>query len=372
MTAKISIIKCQDYSPDLVFAAIKEAIDLIGGITNFIKPQSKVLVKPNLLLAKEPEYGITTHPQVVAAVVRILKGINCQVLVGDGPSVWGNQIENVDEVYERTGIKRICQEEGAQLVRFEKRRMREKFPLTTCLDECDYLLNIPKFKTHDFMILTAAIKNLFGLVSGTFKTELHKKYFEPEGFARMLVDIYQEVKPNLTVIDGIVAMEGDGPASSGKLRNAGLILAGADCVALDSVLALIMGLSPKDILTTKIAAERNLGISDPDSIQILGEKLEDVLPEHFELPSTSLKRKIPRPVIEIAKKFIRFYPKVKHNNCNLCHACIDACPNQAITNKSHKIIIDYAKCISCFCCQEACPESAIKVKKSALAKLIGL
>lgn len=370
--AKVSIIKCKDYTPDLVFSATRKAIDLLGGITNFIKPQSKVLVKPNLLMAKEPEYGITTHPEIVRAVVKILKEINCKVFVGDGPSVWGNQIENVDEVYERTGIKRLCQEEGAELVRFDKRRMREKFPLTTCLDECDYLLNLPKFKTHDFTILTAAIKNLFGLVSGTFKTEIHKKYFEAQDFARILVDIYQETKPDLTVIDGIVALEGDGPATSGKLRNTGLLLAGPDCVALDSVLAIIMGLSPKDILTTKIAAERGLGISEPDSIQVLGARLEDILAEPFKLPGTSLKRKIPKPVMEMAKKFIRFYPKVKYNNCIFCNACIDACPNQAISIKSNRINIDYSKCISCFCCQEACPNSAMKVKKSMLAKIVGL
>ena len=373
MNSKVAIVRCKNYEPPLVQEATRRAIDLLGGITNFIKPQSKVLVKPNLLMAKEPEFGITTHPEVVRSVIKFLKDIECQIYLGDSPSVWGNQIENVDEVYEECGMERIAQEEDIELVKFDKRRMRgSKFPLTSWLDECDYFVSIPKFKTHDLTILTAAIKNLFGLVTGTYKTELHKNYYNKEDFAKILVDIYAEARPALTIVDAIVAMEGDGPATSGKLRNTGLLLASYDCVALDSILALIMGLLPEDILTTREAAKRGLGIADINSINILGEKLEDVIEEPFKLPSTSIKKKIPRPIIEIAKKFIRFYPKVEYGNCNLCGACVDACPNKAISIKSNRIIIDYSKCISCFCCQEACPNSAIKVKKSMVAKLVGL
>lgn len=372
MKSPVSIVKCKSYDSSLVFTATKKAIDLLGGISSFIKPESKVLVKPNLLMAKEPEFGITTHPEVARSVIKILREIDCQIYLGDSPSVWGNQIENVDEVYERSGMKKVCEEEAVTLVKFDKRRWREKFPLTNWLDECDYLVSVPKFKTHNFTILTGAIKNLFGLVSGTYKTELHKKYFDKEDFAKILVDVYEEAKPALTVIDGIVAMEGDGPGTSGKLRNLGLLFAGADCVSLDSVLALITGLLPEDILTTEEAAKRGLGITGIDSINILGEKLEDVIEDPFKLPTTSITKKIPRPIIEIAKKLIRFYPKIDYGNCNLCGACIDVCPNKVISIKSGRIVIDYSKCISCFCCLETCPNSAIKVKKSILAKIVGL
>jgi len=372
MNPKVSIVRCSSYNPSLVQEATKKAVDLIGGISNFIKPQSRVLVKPNLLMATEPKSGVDTHPEVVRAVLKLLKGINCSIYLGDGPSVWGSQAENVDEVYARSGIKRITEEEGVTLVKFNKRRWRGEFPLTTWLDDCDYLVSIPKFKTHDLTILTGAIKNLYGLVPGTYKTELHKKYFDKEDFSKILVDIYGETRPTLTIIDGIVAMEGDGPGTSGKLRNTGLILVSSDGVALDSVLALIMGLAPLDISTTKEAANRGLGLADINSIQILGERLEDIIEEPFQLPTTSLARKMPRTVIEIGKKLIRFYPKVNHNNCNRCGACIQACPNKVISMKNSRIIINYSGCISCFCCQEACPASAIKVKKSVFAKMIGL
>ena len=254
MKSKVAIVKCKSYEPSLVQEATRKAIDLIGGVSIFIRPQSRVLVKPNLLMAKEPEFGIDTHPEVMRAVIKILKEINCEIFVGDGPNVWGSQAENVDEVYERSGMKRVCEEEKVSLVKFDKRRWRGKFPLTSWLDNCDNLVNVPKFKTHDFTILTGAIKNLFGLVSGTYKTELHKKYFDKEDFARILVDIYQEAKPVLTIVDGIIAMQGDGPGTSGKLRDLNLLLASTDCVSVDSVMALIMGLEPFDILTTKEAA----------------------------------------------------------------------------------------------------------------------
>ena len=372
MSAKVSIVRCNSYTGSLVWEAVKKSIDALGGINNFIKPQSRVLVKPNLLMAKEPEFGITTHPEVVRAVIKILKEINCKIFIGDGPSVWGAQSENVEEVYERTGLKRISEEEEVELVRFDKRRWRGKFPLTTWLDNCDYLISVPKFKTHELTTLTGAIKNLFGLVSDTYKTELHRKYFDASDFSNILVDVYEEAQPALTVIDGIIAMEGDGPATSGKLYEAGLILAGSDCVALDSTLALIIGLEPSDVLTTKEAARRGLGIADIKSIQVLGEPLENVIEKQFKLPQASLTRRLPRPIIDIVRHLIRFYPRVEHKNCIRCGSCIKTCPKEVISIKEERINIDYSGCISCFCCQEICPASAIKVKKGILAKLIGL
>jgi len=372
MKSKIALVSCKNYTPDHVYPAMHHALALLGGITNFIRPAAKVLVKPNLLMAIEPEKGVDTHPEIVRAVIRILKEIDCHVFVGDSPSVWDSQSSNLERVWERSGVKQVCQEEKVELVTFAKRRWRDKFPLTSWLDECEYFINLPKFKTHNLTILSAAIKNLFGLVCGSYKLQLHKDYFEREDFSKMLVDIYALAKPHLTIVDAIVAMEGDGPATAGRLRQTNLLLAGDDCVSLDSVLAIIMGLKPADIPYIKEATLRGLGISKIEDIEILGEKLEEVKSKPFLLPTASFSRKIPRPLLEIAKKLVRYYPVIQHNKCLFCLACLNTCPSKAIAIENKKISIDYAKCIACFCCQEVCPAAAIKTKKSILAKIIGL
>ncbi len=372
MKAKVSIVKCSSYDPRLIQEKVRHSIELIGGIASFIKPESRVLIKPNLLMAKEPECGITTHPEVVRAAVKLLKEINCKVFIGDGPSAFGNQAENVDEVYERTGIKKVAEEENAALVKFENKRWRKLFPLTTWIDQCDHIVNIPKFKTHNLMVLTGAIKNLYGFVWGTHKTELHKKFFDKSDFSKILVDIFEEVKPALNIVDGVVAMEADGPATCGKLREVNLLIAGTDAVAVDSVLSVIMGLLPSDILTTKEAAIRGLGVSDIKDIEILGESLSLLTGKPFILPSTSWRQKMAPFIINMVKGFIKYYPYAQDDICAKCSVCVKACPNKAITMKNGRIVFDYSKCISCFCCQEFCPSSAIKVKKSAFAKMIGL
>ena len=370
MTSKVAIVKCASYDPLLVQKNVREALELLGGVDIFIRPGSRVLIKPNLLMAKEPEFGIDTHPEVVRAVIKILKEINCKIFVGDGPSVWGNQAENVDQVYEVSGIKKVCEEEGVDLVKFENRRMREKFPLTTWIDNCDYVVNLPKFKSHSLTTLSAGVKNLFGCVVGNFKMELHKNYFDLDDFCGILLDIYKEVRPALTIVDGIIAMEGEGPATSGKLRQANLIVAGVDCVSIDSILAAVMGLKPEDILTNKIGQKRGLGIADLKNIEVLGEKLENVVGEPFLLPATSIQRKLPAPIAKFILKFIKHHPCMDKGKCIKCSGCVEACPKHAIEMTDKGIVFDYTKCISCFCCLEYCPAGAIKIKKSFLAKLL--
>lgn len=372
MNSRVSILKCADYAAVNLQEKVRQLVFLLGGMEKFVRPGSKVLVKPNLLMSTPPEAGVTTHPEVMRAVIRMLKELNCRVIVGDGPSVWGQHIENVDEVYSITGMRSVCAQEGAELIHLDKRRMREKFPLAAILDECDFLVSLPKFKTHEFTLLTGAVKNLFGLVSGTFKTELHKNYFEPKDFAKILADIYRETPPSLTIVDGIVAMEGDGPGTGGKLRNLGLLLAGADCVALDAVMAHIMGIGPLEVLSTKEAYVAGLGQADLKNIEISGEKLNTLAVKPFILPAASRAGRIPKPLRKILKKLIRYYPYCLPENCISCLACVKICPGRCISPAKKGMRFDYARCIACFCCQETCPASAIKVRKSLLARMIGL
>jgi len=188
------------------------------------------------------------------------------------------------------------------------------------------------------------------------------------------VDIYEEVRPALTIIDGVLAMEGDGPGTSGQRRQLNLLLAGSDCVALDTVMAKMMGITGREVLSTKEAALRGLGQGDLSKIKIEGEFLEGLNIRPFALPNSSLKRisELPKPIQRILKSLIRYYPYSLRSKCSRCGHCIGICPSKCVKLLKNRINFDYKKCIACFCCQEVCPEAAISVKKSILAKLIGL
>ena len=375
MKSEVSLIRCKTYEPNGLFEKVKEAVELIGGIEKFVKPGSKVLLKPNLLMAANPESAITTHPEFARAVIKILKSIGCKIYLGDGPSVFGSQMENIIKVYEQTGIQKMAEEEAVELVTFDKRYMNGYFPLAQYVKDCDYVLSIPKFKTHEYMILTGAVKNLFGLIPGTFKLECHKNFHQPERFAEMLLDVYAAVKPALSIVDGITGMEGNGPATSGTKRDFALILAGQDAIAIDSVLARIMNIKPDFIYTIKEARKRGIGNIDLNNIEIKGEDLSSCVFKDFKLPETSLKqsiiRNLPGPVANILKKLLTFHPRIDSDVCRLCEACVKNCPQKTMTNKDGKIVIDYSQCISCFCCREVCPHKAIGIKKSLLARMLG-
>lgn len=390
MKSQVSIVKCSTYSREELFLKVKQAVELIGGIEKFIKAGSKVLLKPNLLMAIEPEAAITTHPEFVRSLIRLLKEIDCKIQLGDGPSVFGGYTEDILKVYERTGIKRIADEEKIELVIFEKRFMpalpaclparqagrQGYFPLTTLVRECDYIVNLPKFKTHNFMLLTGAVKNLFGLIPGASKLECHKNFFQQEKFAEVLLDIYQAVRPALSIVDGISGIEGNGPATSGIKRDFGLILAGSDGPAIDVILAKLMNIPPDYVFTNKEAAKRNVGNVYANNIEIKGEKLSSCIIADFKLPEASFKQalvnKFPGFIANILKKLITIQPRIDSDACRLCESCVKSCPQKTISVQEGKLVIDYARCISCFCCQEACPYGAIATKKSFLARVLGI
>ncbi len=383
MKSQVSIVKCATYQQEALYLKVKEAVDLIGGITAFIRPNSKVLVKPNLLIPVSPDNNITTHPEFVRAAIRLLKEINCRVYIGDGPSVFGGHSQETSGVYEATGMKEVAEQTGVELVAFDKSFFPERknpssavFPLTTQVKECDFIINLPKLKTHELMVLTAAVKNLFGLIPGTFKMELHKNFFEPEKFADMLLDIYLAASPALTIIDAISGIEGNGPATSGVKRDFGLILAGKDAVSMDCVLADLIKVDPEIIFTNKQARIRNIGNTDLRNIEIKGEEITGCRIDNFKLPEASMaqliKNKLPKPVLNILKSLLYLRPRIDSDICRLCESCIKNCPQKTIFKKKGKIVIDYSNCISCFCCREVCPDAAVKMEKGLLTKILGM
>lgn len=371
MKTPVALARCEQYDPPRVQEAVAKAIDAFGGIKGIVAPRSKILIKPNLLSDSRPVECITTHPVVVEAVIRLLKGMDAQIYVGDSPSCFGQKRE-VEKVYEATGMKEVCQRLGAELVYFDTAVIKNGIPIAEFITQCDYIINVPKFKTHTLTILTGAIKNTFGCVTGMHKAKLHRDHLDMFDFSKRIVDVFEVVKPSFTIVDGIMALSGDGPASAGIKTNASFILAGHDAVAVDSVLALMMGLRPSDIATTKNAASRKLGEADFANIEIRGEELSTFVQGNFRLPSISRVYKLPKIVRDFAKHFIWYKMRVVHQKCQSCGRCLEACPVGAIRYEQEKACIESAKCILCSCCQEVCPYGAVAIQKSLLLRAVGV
>lgn len=367
---KVSLVKCLSYSPQEVESAVEKSLDLLGGIEQFVKPGETVLLKPNLLTDALPQTCIDTHPQVVRGVIRRLKTVAGRIYCGDAPSVWGEP-RDIHRVYDVSGIKDVCLEEGIELVSFTTPKMRKGYLLTDWLDTCDRFISVPKFKTHGLTILTGAVKNLYGLVVGMYKMKLHRDHPRPRDFARILLDIYEAAKPDLTILDGVTALEGDGPGSAGTLKQVNLIAASSNAVALDTLLAVIMGVAPLDIVTNREAFMRGLGGKDIDELDIVGEDLKIFFGSGFKLPSASFLSAMPEWALDILKFFLRVKPQIITGRCKACGVCQKGCPVGAISRSKDHVVIDYKKCILCLCCQEFCPYGAIDVKKSLLLRLKG-
>jgi uncharacterized protein (DUF362 family)/Pyruvate/2-oxoacid:ferredoxin oxidoreductase delta subunit len=366
--SKVVLLKVDDYDEELLREKLKEGFRLLGGIEKFVPPGSKVLLKPNLLSARRPEECVTTHPVVIKAVVNCIRGFTEEILIGDSPG----GTANYDEVLDKSGIRQLAEELGIKIIRFERAKMMDGIPIAEEVFNSDLIISLPKFKTHSLTVITAGVKNCFGLVPGLFKTDAHRKYPKADDFSPLLLKIYKIVKPAITILDGIWAMEGDGPAN-GMPRKVGLMLMSPDAVALDSLVAYLIGLTPMQIPTNRAAYQEGVGETDLDKIEILGEKdIENLRISDFKLPKTSILERVPRPFIFLLGRIIKFYPEVNLNKCVKCGICVNACPANAIEMGKDSVRIDHKRCILCLCCHELCPQGAIDVRKNYFARRLGL
>lgn len=364
--SKVAVTKCPDYDRKRVFDAVKKAVDLVGGMDAYVKPGMRVLLKPNLLSARPPEDAVDTHPEVVRAVARLARKAGGRIRIGDSPGGYG---KNIDLIFEKSGMRTMAREEGLELVKFTSSKLIQGMPIARQVIDSDLVISIPKLKTHSITVLTAAIKNTYGCVTGLFKAECHSKAPREEEFAKVIATICGIVKPGLTIVDGIVGMEGDGPAA-GKPKQVGLVFAGPDAVAIDSCIAMLVGLKPLDIHVTKAAYRMGLGEARMDDIEVLGESLKDVAPKNFKLPQTTPLRIIPRALIDKIARFIRFKPVINAVVCKRCNLCKITCPVGAITLDARACGINYKKCVKCLCCHEVCPYKAISIRRNMLTKMV--
>ena len=383
-------IGIQKIESDNVKAAVFSTLKLIDAQQLMRKENMVVLLKPNLLMGKPAERGVNTHPEVVRAVIQWVKQFKpSKVYVCDSA---GGQKPGITELaMKESGIQEICEQEGAICVPFEKTE-REIYEVKDSLElkeisssrlikEADLIINIPKIKTHWQCTLTCCIKNMFGTVLLANKAKTHAQAAILERFCSALVDIYSVSKPQLTVIDGYYCMEGQGP-SSGDVVKLDIIMAGYDGVALDTAVCKIIGFDPSEILYLGKAVEKNLGTTNLEEVEILGETIESVY-RKFKRPKLKpISMPLPRWFADyIGKTIFRAKVKFDKKKCKLCATCWTNCPVSAITppdelKKGNVPNWDSKKCITCFCCVELCPHEAVKFKinyiKNVLASWLGL
>lgn len=371
----VAIRKCVSYEKKTVLDAVADSLSLLGGMERFVRRSERVLVKPNLLAAKPREAAVTTDPEVVRAVLMLLKEAGAVPVVGDSPG-----LGTARKAAEKNGILAVCNEMGVELIELKTLSVVEnpggrtfkKLEVAREAIECNCIVNVPKLKTHAQMYLTMAIKNLFGCVPGKLKPQWHLSAgVESQHFAAMLLDLCLFLSPRLSVMDAVTAMEGNGPGN-GDPRHVGLVFAGQDPVAVDAVGAAVAGASADDVPLLKAARLWGFKQAEADSVEVLGEAIEDVRVEGFKFPpliSTNFTERLPAFIDGPLRKALTGRPHVEDKKCTLCGICVSVCPAE-VMKKTGRIEIDYDRCIRCYCCQEMCPEGAITPKDGWLKRLI--
>ncbi len=378
MASTVSIVRCVEYETQRVEVAVRQSVDLLGGMGRFVQPGRRVLVKPNLLQASDPDKAIVTHPTVVRAVVKLAQEAGGQVLIADNPFIVPLSQAGWDTLYERTGCAAVAGETGAQLNSHIIPQQRphpegvliKLVDTTSFLTECDVVISVPKLKTHGFMRFTGAVKNLFGTVPGTTKAGYHVKLQTVDRFADMLLDLVSFVRPALTVMDAVVGMDGDGPAAGRPFR-AGAILSAADPVAVDVAALSLVGHESTSVLTVSRAVGRGWTTGQVGDLDLKGDDLRALQVNSFRLPvgGRSEMDLVPRFLLPLGKRLLVASPYVT-TRCIGCGLCIENCPVQTITQVEGRARIHLTNCIRCYCCHEVCPEQAIELKLSWVGRTL--
>ena len=363
MKSSVSIVKCQNYDGGRVLSALRQGIDLIGGIQAYVRKGNRVLLKPNLLFGKSPEKAVTTHPSILRGMIQIVREAGGIPSIGDSPSVG-----SLTWTAEKTGIKAVADEMKCPLVEFNRPvlppkgggRTFKQLEVDQAVVEADVIINLPKFKTHSLTLLTLGVKNLFGCIPGPKKPLWHLKAGEDQKtFAKILLDVYEVIRPSLTLLDGIVGMEGNGP-NSGRPIPIGLILASGDSLSLDQIVCDLLGISRESLLTNRVAFEQGMG---RDPIDVLGERVEDHKISNFQFPALSQPNwKLPGFLSKALKNALTSKPAIDEEACKSCDRCAEICPPKALARRGKDLFFDYGECIRCLCCLEVCPEGAISIK----------
>jgi uncharacterized protein (DUF362 family) len=358
--SKVSIVECTSYD----YTEVKRALDITVEKSDFPNVKGKkVLLKPNILSDSEPEKCITTHPEVLRGVIRLMKERGtAEIYVGDSPA-----LQKKDFKPTVCGIYQVCKEENVEWVDFTLDPITKRLPIAKhkvavakILDEVDMTISLSKFKTHEFMFATGSVKNMFGLMPSTKKAAQHVRHPARGSFAKLMAGIISISKTTYTFMDAIMGMEGAGPANGDPVK-VGKIIAGKDPLAVDIVQAIIMGYDPLKIPIIKSGLENNISdISSIDDIEYPLFNANDLIMKDFKRIGRNTAANFDED--SESENLQRPAPEFNHDKCIKCKKCIDICPANALTLKDNKVVLTESKCIRCYCCHEVCPVNAISIQ----------
>lgn len=374
MMERVWLSRCGGYAPEELFRQVEESFDMLG-VWDEIKPGMTVVIKPNLVMSSKPGNAIATHPALVAAVGKCVQKAGADVVIAESPGGPYTPAA-MKAVFRGCGYTDMAKDCGFTLYTDCKSREVSLPGAVRCRQLSvvepfltrEYLIDMAKLKTHSMVGFSGAVKNLFGTVPGLQKPELHCRFPEKQPFSEMLVDLCDFLKPDLCFLDGILAMEGNGP-TGGRPRNLGVLGASKSPYALDVCGAALIGLEPESVLMLKEADRRGLGPISPEECQLVKESVEALAQPDFlkaEASSTDFIDRLPKFLRPAAKKIATPTPKIRKADCVGCGKCAESCPQHTIVIRDGKAVIDYKKCIRCFCCHEMCPKHVIDIRRWGL------
>ena len=375
---------CPDYGQ--AEECIRALVEQMGGMGRFVRPGERIVLKANLLRAAPPESAICTHPAVVEAVAKLVKEAGGTPVICDSPGGALHKEAVLRSLYEKTGMAAAAAAAGAELsmdsstrtVSLPEGKVLRQAEIITPVAEADGVIDLCKMKTHVLMSMTGAVKNLFGVIPGLSKVGYHATHPDHATFADVLLDLTGYVKPRLSLMDGILAMEGDGPGSSGTPRQVGLLLAAANPLALDTAAGAIMNLPRKDNPVLLAAERRGLTPCRMEDVELIGGTVEELRMADYKFPASTKSNlmdflgPLARPAERLCKKALSQTPRIDGAKCVGCGICAKSCPGQAIamTAPGKKARISQKACIHCYCCHELCPQKAVELHQSWLGRLL--
>ncbi|MBU3179016.1 DUF362 domain-containing protein [Clostridium estertheticum] len=381
----VALLKCEQYDVDLIEKKLREGFELLGGdefLKKLIPKDSKVLLKPNMLSVESKESPVVTHYAVFEAVIRIVKEYSNYISFGDSPGFGDSrkaaEKSGLMEVADRYGVKFEDFKESVH-VRLDNSILCKSWNIAKAAYDADVVITLPKLKTHAMAYYTGAVKNQFGCIPGTQKATWHTRMPDANNFCKMLLDLNTAVGTNFAILDGIIAMEGNGP-KSGQAYNLNTLIMGQSLTAVDSTAVRLIGYdNPLDTPVLKEAYDSKWGVVLPKDINILGEKLEDMKAKNFKLCRKGGNFYFISPAVtNFLRGMIAPNPTLIQEKCIGCGRCAEVCPEKPVVitmvKNGDKLNPKWNmnECIRCFCCQELCPVGAIETKYSTLGRLLKL